>query len=136
MFRSLSTTSECLFSLINGDDMFATFTSTIGKDYIVWWFSRIYLYTFISLFIYVILSLVIAIITDAYYTLQKYYTEGFPETDLIKYAAESKADLSNGDFHDTDDCLNDIIKYFCYCCRSNHRCRQASGYERIPSNNP
>ncbi|RXG68941.1 Mucolipin-3 [Armadillidium vulgare] len=119
-FRSLSTTSECLFSLINGDDMFATFTSTIGKDAIVWWFSRIYLYTFISLFIYVILSL-------------KYYTEGFPETDLMRYAAESKADLSNGDFHDTDDCLSDVIKYLCYCCRSNHRCRQASGYERVPS---
>lgn len=61
---------ECLYSLINGDDMFATFSSTSGKDPVVWWFSRIYLYSFISLFIYVILSLFIAIIMDAYETIK------------------------------------------------------------------
>ncbi|MPC57851.1 Mucolipin-3 [Portunus trituberculatus] len=70
LFRSFSSTMECLYSLINGDDMFATFSSTSGKDPVVWWFSRIYLYSFISLFIYVILSLFIAIIMDAYETIK------------------------------------------------------------------
>ena len=61
---------ECLFSLINGDDMFATFSSTAAMDPIIWWFSRIYLYSFISLFIYVILSLFLAIIMDSYDTIK------------------------------------------------------------------
>ncbi|CAL4126147.1 unnamed protein product, partial [Meganyctiphanes norvegica] len=73
-FRSFSSTMECLYSLINGDDMFATFSSTSGKDPVVWWFSRIYLYTFISLFIYVILSLFIAIIMDAYETIKNSFS--------------------------------------------------------------
>lgn len=62
--------SECLFSLINGDDMFATFAEMQRKSYLVWLFSRVYLYTFISLFIYMILSLFIALITDTYETIK------------------------------------------------------------------
>ncbi|KAF3819678.1 hypothetical protein GH733_015187, partial [Mirounga leonina] len=68
-FRSLNVVSECLFSLINGDDMFATFAKMQRKSYLVWLFSRIYLYSFISLFIYMILSLFIALITDTYETI-------------------------------------------------------------------
>lgn len=62
--------SECLFSLINGDDMFATFAKMQQKSYLVWLFSRIYLYSFISLFIYMVLSLFIALITDTYETVK------------------------------------------------------------------
>lgn len=69
-FRSLNMVSECLFSLINGDDMFATFANMQQKSYLVWLFSRIYLYSFISLFIYMILSLFIALITDTYETIK------------------------------------------------------------------
>ncbi|XP_064349455.1 mucolipin-3 isoform X5 [Camelus dromedarius] len=69
-FRSLNMVSECLFSLINGDDMFATFAKMQRKSYLVWLFSRIYLYSFISLFIYMILSLFIALITDTYETIK------------------------------------------------------------------
>lgn len=69
-FRSLNRVSECLFSLINGDDMFATFAKMQEKSYLVWLFSRIYLYSFISLFIYMILSLFIALITDTYETIK------------------------------------------------------------------
>lgn len=69
-FRSLNVVSECLFSLINGDDMFATFAKMQQKSYLVWLFSRIYLYSFISLFIYMILSLFIALITDTYETIK------------------------------------------------------------------
>lgn len=58
--------SECLFSLINGDDMFVTFSEMQNSSYLVWMFSQLYLYTFISLFIYMVLSLFIALITGAY----------------------------------------------------------------------
>lgn len=68
-FRSLSTVSECLFSLINGDDMFATFSEVERSSTLVWLFSQLYLYTFISLFIYMVLSLFIALITGAYDTI-------------------------------------------------------------------
>ena len=68
-FRSLASSSECLFSLVNGDDMYVTF-SVISRDnhvptYIVW-FSRIYLYSFVSLFIYIILNLFIAVVLSFY----------------------------------------------------------------------
>ena len=62
--------TECLFSLINGDDMYATFKAMRDKTYLVWLFSRVYLYSFISLFIYMVLSLFIALITDTYETIK------------------------------------------------------------------
>ena len=69
-FVGLNTVSECLFSLVNGDDMFATFAQIQQKSILVWLFSRLYLYSFISLFIYMILSLFIALITDSYDTIK------------------------------------------------------------------
>lgn len=72
-FRSLSMVSECLFSLINGDDMFVTFAAMQaqqGHSSLVWLFSQLYLYSFISLFIYMVLSLFIALITGAYDTIK------------------------------------------------------------------
>ncbi|CAL8109821.1 unnamed protein product [Orchesella dallaii] len=84
-FSTLATTSECLFALINGDDMFATFASMSSKSSLLWWFCRFYLYTFISLFIYVVLSLFIALIMDAYETIKLYYTDGFPRSMLEEF---------------------------------------------------
>ncbi|VDO80677.1 unnamed protein product [Schistosoma mattheei] len=57
-FRTFMSTVECLYSLINGDDMFVTFTiinqnAPIG----IYLFSRLFLYLFITLFIYVVLNL-------------------------------------------------------------------------------
>uniref|UniRef100_UPI00358E90D9 mucolipin-3-like isoform X2 n=1 Tax=Myxine glutinosa TaxID=7769 RepID=UPI00358E90D9 len=75
-FRTLVMASECLFSLINGDDMFATFTEIKGKVYLVWIFSQVYLYTFISLFIYMILSVFIALITETYECIKHYQQTG------------------------------------------------------------
>ncbi|XP_038649555.1 mucolipin-3-like isoform X2 [Scyliorhinus canicula] len=89
-FRSLNMVSECLFSLINGDDMFATFAAMQDKSYIVWVFSRVYLSTFITLFIYMVLSLFIALITDTYETIKLYQQVGFPQTDLRVFIAECK----------------------------------------------
>ena len=80
-FKSIMSTSECLFSLINGDDMFATFSSIpMEKTVSVWVYSRIYLYFFISVFIYVILSLFISIIMDTYELIKTCYERGFPCT--------------------------------------------------------
>lgn len=79
-FNTLSSTSECLFSLINGDDMFATFSMVSAKSGMIWSFSRLYLYLFVIIFIYVVLSLFIAIITDAYELVKEHYRVGFPKT--------------------------------------------------------
>lgn len=87
-FRSLATTSECLFSLINGDDMFATFFIMSKKSPMLWWFSRVYLYSFISLYIYVVLSLFISVIMDAYDTIKQYYNDGFPKSDLQQFIGD------------------------------------------------
>lgn len=87
-FEGLSRVAECLFSLLNGDDMFTTFAQLKDKNTLVWLFSRAYLYSFISLFIYMVLSLFIALITDAYETIKNYQRDGFPLTDLQKFLKE------------------------------------------------
>ncbi|KAG8555245.1 hypothetical protein GDO81_017639 [Engystomops pustulosus] len=84
-FEDLNTVAECLFSLVNGDDMFATFAQIQQKSTLVWLFSRLYLYSFISLFIYMILSLFIALITDSYETIKNYQQNGFPVTNLHEF---------------------------------------------------
>ena len=90
-------------SLINGDDMFATFNSIpMERALPVWvyrfqisppikiyqsssscnFFSRVYLYFFICLFIYVVLSLFISIIMDTYEIIKNCYDKGFPPNRL------------------------------------------------------
>ncbi|XP_047583599.1 mucolipin-3 isoform X4 [Lutra lutra] len=112
-FRSLNMVSECLFSLINGDDMFATFAKMQQKSYLVWLFSRIYLYSFISLFIYMILSLFIALITDTYETIKHYQQDGFPETELRTFISECKDLPNSGKYRLEDDTP---VSIFC-CCK-------------------
>ncbi|XP_053777661.1 mucolipin-3 isoform X2 [Desmodus rotundus] len=112
-FRSLNMVSECLFSLINGDDMFATFAGMQQKSYLVWLFSRTYLYTFISLFIYMILSLFIALITDTYETIKHYQQNGFPETKLRTFISECKDLPNSGKYRLEDD---PPVSLFC-CCK-------------------
>ena len=91
-FASLMSTSECLFSLINGDDMFATFNSIPMDDSVpVWIFSRLYLYGFICLFIYVVLSLFISIIMDTYEVVKNYYERGFPPSRLEAFYSSSRS---------------------------------------------
>lgn len=84
-FRTLNTVSECLFSLVNGDDMFPTFVNMRQKSSLVWVFSRVYLYSFVSLFIYMILSLFITIITDTYDTVKQQQQSGEPTSELQKF---------------------------------------------------
>ncbi|XP_039235254.1 mucolipin-3 isoform X3 [Pipra filicauda] len=111
-FRSLNTVSECLFSLINGDDMFATFAKMQQKSYLVWLFSRIYLYSFISLFIYMVLSLFIALITDTYETVKHYQQDGFPETELQRFISQCK-DLPNSGRYRLEE--ESSASLFCCC---------------------
>lgn len=114
-FRSLSSTSECLFSLVNGDDMFATFSIMSTKSSVLWWFSRIYLYSFISLYIYVILSLFISVIMDAYDTIKVYYGEGFPKSALQLFMGETNfEEVNSGIFRsNSSDSLTGLIGLCC-----------------------
>lgn len=97
-FRSLSMVSECLFSLINGDDMFVTFSEMQNSSYLVWMFSQLYLYTFISLFIYMVLSLFIALITGAYETIKFQNAGADNVSPLYRYIAECKDTPNSGKF--------------------------------------
>ena len=72
-FKDPSVTSECLYSLINGDDMFDTYIQMDQLSFPAFIFSKIYLYVFISLFIYVVLSVFISLISDTYETLHVSY---------------------------------------------------------------
>ncbi|KAK7175479.1 hypothetical protein R3I93_002404 [Phoxinus phoxinus] len=98
-FRSLSTVSECLFSLINGDDMFATFSDMEQSGTLVWVFSQVYLYTFISLFIYMVLSLFIALITGAYDTITQQTQDAPQASELHRFIAECTDTPTSGNFH-------------------------------------
>lgn len=116
-FRSLATTSECLFSLINGDDMFATFSIMSKKSPMLWWFSRVYLYSFISLYIYVVLSLFISVIMDAYDTIKQYYKDGFPKSDLHQFIGEANIEEVSSGLYRTHSStsLNEIMNSL-FCC--------------------
>lgn len=78
--------TDCLFSLINGDEIYSTFTKLREKTYLVWLFSRIYVYTFISIFTYMVLSLFIALITDTYETIK---------VKINKYMSYAKCDIKH-----------------------------------------
>ncbi|XP_038945072.1 mucolipin-1 isoform X6 [Rattus norvegicus] len=100
-FRSLSMVSECLFSLINGDDMFVTFAAMQaqqGRSSLVWLFSQLYLYSFISLFIYMVLSLFIALITGAYDTIKHPGGTGTEKSELQAYIEQCQDSPTSGKF--------------------------------------
>lgn len=124
-FRSLSITSECLFALINGDDMFPTFAIMSTKSTMLWWFSRLYLYSFISLYIYVVLSLFISVIMDAYDTIKKFYKDGFPQNDLREFmGAVDWAEFASGVYEDESesDSLADVFRRVFRCGWARRRC--------------
>ncbi|XP_037545273.1 mucolipin-1b [Nematolebias whitei] len=112
-FRSLSMVSECLFSLINGDDMFVTFAEMEHSSPLVWIFSQVYLYTFISLFIYMVLSLFIALITGAYDTIMAQTQEQVHITDLHAFIAQCTDTPSSGKFRGPEGSSG---SYLC-CCK-------------------
>ncbi|XP_029363469.1 mucolipin-1b isoform X1 [Echeneis naucrates] len=111
-FRSLSMVSECLFSLINGDDMFVTFAEMERSSTLVWIFSQIYLYTFISLFIYMVLSLFIALITGAYDTIMAQTQEQVRISDLHAFIAECTDTPTSGKFRGPE---GSSCSFLCCC---------------------
>ncbi|XP_003803457.1 mucolipin-1 [Otolemur garnettii] len=116
-FRSLSMVSECLFSLINGDDMFVTFAAMQaqqGHSSLVWLFSQIYLYSFISLFIYMVLSLFIALITGAYDTIKHPDGAGAEKSELQAYIAQCQDSPTSGKFRRGS---GSTCSLFCCCGR-------------------
>lgn len=115
-FRTLNTVSECLFSLINGDDMYPTFKNMKQKSYMVWFFSRVYLYTFVSLFIYMILSLFITIITDTYDTIKQQQQSGTPTSELQKFLSVCQ-DLPNSGVYRLDENNSCFLKCLVNRCR-------------------
>ncbi|XP_026821267.1 mucolipin-3-like [Rhopalosiphum maidis] len=121
-FRSLASTSECLFSLINGDDMYATFTIMATKSSLLWWFSRLYLYCFISLFIYVVINLFLSVIIDSYETIKNQPRAVLPKTDLEKFMVEGTFPTSSFDITEETDnwaqvsFAQTIRRIFCSFC--------------------
>ncbi|GAU87601.1 hypothetical protein RvY_00426-1 [Ramazzottius varieornatus] len=87
-FQTFHSTTETIFSLINGDDMFATFAILPFSNTMIWYFSRLYLYVFICMFTYVVLSLMISLIMDAYGTVKDYYEQGGPSSRLADFLTE------------------------------------------------
>ncbi|KAM7540889.1 hypothetical protein Aperf_G00000046189 [Anoplocephala perfoliata] len=78
-FRSFTSTLECLYSLINGDDMFVTFSIIEwDKGIGIFLFSRIFLYVFITLFIYAVLNIFVTIVFEAYEEVKE---GGFPQAE-------------------------------------------------------
>ncbi|XP_060921221.1 mucolipin-1b [Labrus mixtus] len=112
-FRSLSMVSECLFSLINGDDMFVTFSEMEHSGTMVFIFSQVYLYSFSSLFIYMVLSLFIALITGAYDTIMAQSQEQVCVSDLHTFIAECKDTPSSGKFRGPE---GSSCSFFFCCC--------------------
>ncbi|XP_070778681.1 mucolipin-1b [Enoplosus armatus] len=111
-FRSLSMVSECLFSLINGDDMFVTFAEMEQSGTLVWIFSQVYLYSFISLFIYMVLSLFIALITGAYDTIMAQTQEQVRVSDLHTFIAACTDTPSSGKFRGPE---GSSCSFLCCC---------------------
>ncbi|XP_072104513.1 mucolipin-1a isoform X1 [Mobula birostris] len=115
-FRTLSMVSDCLFSLINGDDMFVTFSHMQQKSILVWLFSQIYLYSFISLFIYMVLSLFIALITGSYEAIKVRHhgISGVRPIELREFIAECTDAPNSGKFREVD---SSVCSFFCCCDR-------------------
>ncbi|XP_057713962.1 mucolipin-3 [Corythoichthys intestinalis] len=114
-FRTLDKVTECLFSLVNGDDMYATFMKMRDNGYIVWLFSRLYLYSFISLFIYMVLSLFIALITDTYETIKHHQQEKVPISQLQAFIAECRDEPESGRYQIDEEPLSCPLMA-CFCC--------------------
>lgn len=120
-FRTFYSSMECLFSLINGDDMFASFFSTDALDPLIWVFSRAYLYSFVSLFMWIVLSIFLAVIMDAYESVKRYYEEGFPRTGLMKFVNECSERAVTRITNDRERTLHDAVNALCCCVQSKRR---------------
>ncbi|XP_028832964.1 mucolipin-3 [Denticeps clupeoides] len=112
-FHSFYKVADCLFSLINGDEVYSSFSKLRQRNYLVWLFSRLYIYTFIFIYAYMILSLFIALITDTYETIKQHQQDGGPVSDLQTFLAECK-DLPASGRYNMDEEQSSCLS--CMCC--------------------
>ncbi|KAM8850355.1 mucolipin-3 [Spinachia spinachia] len=102
-FRTLDKATECLFLLINGDDIYGTFQKMRHGGQMVWLFSRLYLYSFISLFSYMVFSLFIALITDTYETIKHHQQDRAPVSQLQAFVAGCRDLPQSGRYHTAEE---------------------------------
>ncbi|XP_043116034.1 mucolipin-3 isoform X3 [Puntigrus tetrazona] len=110
-FRSFNMVANCLFSMINGDEIYSTFTKIRGKSDLVWMFSRMYIYSFVPLFTFMITSLFIALFTDTYETIKKYQEHGAPPSELQAFIDACKDPPSSGKYVVDDESST----FWCLC---------------------
>ncbi|XDV26481.1 hypothetical protein PO909_030194 [Leuciscus waleckii] len=118
-FRTFNLVADCLFSMINGDEVYSSFKKLRDKTYVVWLFSRVYIYSFISLFTYMVLSLFIAIITDTYETIKHYQTRGEPASELQAFLAECRDTPDSGKYmmdEESSSSSSSSSSCCCLCC--------------------
>ena len=66
-FFTINDTIETLFGLLNGDDIYNTYSMIDpDDDQVAYAYSRIYLYVFLALFIYAVLNLFTSLVIAAY----------------------------------------------------------------------
>nr|XP_050026580.1 mucolipin-3-like [Dermacentor andersoni] len=103
-FRTVSTAAECLFSIINGDDIFATFAMLFeGNDQIIWYFAQAYMYSFVILFVYVVVSLFVAIFVDAYETIRDAQAKNDQPSAMWVFIAESSDEPTSSAYRSDDE---------------------------------
>ncbi|XP_072543489.1 mucolipin-3 [Salminus brasiliensis] len=112
-FRSFNRVVYCLFSMINGDEIYSTFSKLRERSWVVWLFSRIYVYSFISIFTYMVLSLFIAIITDTYDTIKQ---DSAVMSELQMFMADSRS--APACRVDDTEKKDDPVGCICHCCDS------------------
>lgn len=143
-FYTLARTSECLFALMNGDDVFATFAYLEPAiSPFVWWFSRIYLYSYVLLFIYVVLTLFSSILMDSYDTIKGYYASRSDEQRIMRVDFTWSNDqlskflsaiFNDDDFDDDDGNLDTLSSYRFSLIQDDYH-QQHLNDESSPNNN-
>lgn len=112
-FRTLESTAECLFAIMNGDELFDTFVGITRTTGYIWWFSRIYLYVFIGLFTTIALNLFIAICLDSYETIKMFCKEGFPPSVLMTFiqGTDNNDNSEDAPYFCTNGFVTDTVTY-------------------------
>ncbi|KAK6181081.1 hypothetical protein SNE40_009015 [Patella caerulea] len=106
-FRSVSSSAECLFSLMDGDELYVTLQATEADDCpAIWYFSRGFLYLFSLLFVCLVLNLFTAIFLHAYERLKSTGTDDAHNdghTSVGKSGADAKNDGNSSEGNNGDD---------------------------------
>ena len=102
-FNSIGHTLVTLFSLLNGDDIYATFMEIEDGQYPLTFVSRIYLFCFVTLFITSVLNVFIFIIEDSYRTAK-----------LVTRSPEENVDEGHQSLHKTSKSSTEILERIFY----------------------